>query len=108
MHDDMNEKRPEITGGDGQVEVKCQGTNEGTNKGENEIDVTKRKLTHAEEMERIREDSLAEAKEIEGMSDEILIEKFEYLIRSGAGPDYRRIVFMRKELLRRINKGYNL
>ncbi len=104
----MNEKRLEIIGGDGLIEVKHQRTNEGANKGENEISVTKRKSTLAKEMEMIREDSLAEAKEIEGMDDEILIEKFEYLIRRGAGPDYRRIVFMRKELLRRINRGYNL
>jgi hypothetical protein len=77
-------------------------------KGRDGIDDTERKLAHEKEMDRIQSDRLAELNEIENMSNEILVDEFELLIRNGAGHGYRRIVFMKREMIRRMDRGDHL
>lgn len=52
--------------------------------------------------------ALAEAKEVENLDNEALVEKFERLIRECAGPDYCVIVSIKRELIRRMNRGDHL
>ncbi len=52
--------------------------------------------------------ALAEAKEVENLDNEALVEKFERLIREGAGPDYCVVVSIKRELIRRMNRGDHL
>lgn len=68
----------------------------------------KRKLEHADELDRIQAGSMVEAKEIEDMDNETLVNEFEQLIRNGAGYGYRRVLFMKKEMLKRMNRGDHL
>ena len=56
------------------------------------------------ELEDIRTAGLKEAKEIEEISDETLVDAFEHLIRNGAGPGVRRVEFMKREILKRMEK----
>lgn len=56
------------------------------------------------ELDEIRAAGLKEAKEIEKMNDETLLEAFEHLIRNGAGPGFRGVVFMKREMLKRMKK----
>lgn len=58
-------------------------------------------------LEKIRAEGLKEVREIEEMSDGTLVEAFEHLIRNGAGPGFRRVVFMKREMLKRMEKGWN-
>lgn len=78
------------------------------NKSTSESDETKRKLAHAKELERIQADALKEAEEIKNMNNETLVNEFEQLIRNGAGHGYRRVVFMKKEFMRRLDRGDHL
>lgn len=74
----------------------------------NKVDDTERKLARAKELEMIHADALAEAKEIEDMSNDTLVDDFERLIRGGAGHGYRRVVFMKKEMVKRMDRGDHL
>lgn len=62
-----------------------------------------RREAREKELGEIRANSLAELREIEGMNNETLIEGFEHTVRHGAGPTDRRVVFMKREILKRIN-----
>lgn len=73
-----------------------------------EKEYEKRKLEHANELEMIQADAQVLAKEIEDMTNETLVVEFEHLIRNGAGPGYRRVMFMKKEMLKRMNRGDHL
>jgi hypothetical protein len=72
------------------------------------INNEERKLAHAKELESIQAGALAEAKEIEDMDNITLVDEFERLIRNGAGHGYRRVVFMKKEMSRRMDRGDRL
>lgn len=63
-----------------------------------------RKLVRAKELESIHAGALAEAKEMEDMDNITLVDEFERLIRNGAGHGYRRVVFMKRDMLRRMNR----
>ena len=76
--------------------------------GKNGIDDTERKLAHIKEMERIQADKLADLNEIENMSNETLVDEFEILIRNGAGHGYRRVLFMKRDMVKRMNRGDHL
>jgi len=39
------------------------------------------------------------------MNNETLVEGFEHIVRRGAGPTARRVIFMKREILKRMNKG---
>lgn len=104
----VDDLKPEITDKNDQKLNAKQEDRESGNNGTVKIDDTERKLAHAKELERIQADALAEAKEIEDMSNETLVEEFEHLIRNGAGPGYRRVVFMKREMTRRMNRGDHL
>lgn len=67
-----------------------------------------RKLAYIKEMERIRVDALAEAKEIEDMNNTTLVDEFECLIRNGAGPGYRGVIFMKREMIKRMDRVNSL
>ena len=74
-------------------------------KKDSESEVVKKHKEEFEiELEKIRVEALEYAKEIEEMNDETLIEAFEFNIRQGAGPDARSVVFMKREVLKRMNK----
>lgn len=47
---------------------------------------------------------IKEYEEIKQMNDDALLEKFEELIRKGAGKEYLLIKWMRKEILKRMKK----
>ena len=79
----------------------------GIGKGDN-VNDEERKLVRAKELESIHADALAEAKEIEDMGNITLVDEFERLIRNGAGHGYRRVVFMKKEMSRRMDRGDRL
>lgn len=90
------------------VDKSVEGIVSGHNNGRNEVDDEERKLAHIKEMERIQADALAEAKDIENMSNETLVDEFEYLIRNGAGPGYRRVVFMKRDMVKRMDRRVHL
>lgn len=56
-------------------------------------------------LEKIRADALAEVEEIEEMNNPALVEEFQFLIRGGAGPCHRRVVFIRREIIRRMDRS---
>lgn len=93
---------------DPEVKTKKQNESKDASNVDDGIGDTERKLAHVKEMERIQADGLAEAKEIEDMSNETLVDEFEHLIRNGAGPGYRRVVFMKREMVRRMDRGDHL
>lgn len=46
--------------------------------------------------------------DVENMDSEILVKGFEGIVREGVGPDYVKVVWMRKEIMRRIGRGEHL
>lgn len=54
------------------------------------------------EISELRTAGLKEAKEIEDMNDATLVEAFENIMRNGAGPGVRRVVFIKREMLKRM------
>ena len=78
---------------------------EDENKSIGEVDEVKRKLNHENELKLIQTEALAEANEIKDMNNKTLVEELEGMLRGGAGDGYRRLVFARKEILRRMDKG---
>jgi hypothetical protein len=97
---------PEIIN-EGNPDIKTKNKDKGENmsKIDDVVNDTERKLESAKELESIQADALAEAKEIEDMDNITLVDEFERLIRNGAGHGYRRVVFMKKEMLKRMNRG---
>ena len=75
---------------------------QGENKSVRGMDYTNINSELANDLEKIHEGALKEAEEVKRMDSEALIEEFERLIRDGAGLGYRRLVFVKKEILRRI------
>ncbi len=71
-----------------------------------EIEVIMPKISNdkdkKEELDNIRAESLEELDEISSMNNESLLEGFEYIVRNGAGPTVRKIIFMKREILRRM------
>lgn len=49
-----------------------------------------------------KEVKIREYEEIMEMSDDTLVEEFENFVRKGAGPDFLKITWMRKEILKRM------
>lgn len=78
------------------------------NKSVHDVDDAQRKLDHEKELEMIQADALKEANELKDMDNKTLVEELLRLIRDGAGHDYRRLVFTKKEILRRMDRGENL
>ena len=83
---------------EGSVEVKKDGESEEVKKHKEEFEV---------ELEKIRIEALEYAKEIEEMNNETLIEAFQFSVAQGAGPNARSVVFMKREILKRMNKKDN-
>jgi len=69
---------------------------------DNDLD---KKTARERKLEEIRAESLKEMREIEDMNNGTLVEAFEHIVRRGTGPGARRVVFMKREILRRMNKG---
>lgn len=103
----LEDLKPEINE-NGEVKVELQDKNKGKGKIDDKVSDAERKLAHEKEMERIQAEGIALAKEIGDMSNETLIEEFERLIRNGAGPGYREVVFMKRDMLRRMDRGDHL
>lgn len=47
---------------------------------------------------------IQELEDIKGMDDDTLLKEFEDLIRNGAGPGFLLVRWMRKEILKRMDK----
>lgn len=45
---------------------------------------------------------IKEYEKIKEMNNEALVEEFENFVRKGAGPDFLKVVWMRKEILKRM------
>jgi hypothetical protein len=103
----LEELKPEINK-NGEVKVERQDGDKGKGKIDDKVSDTERKLAHEKEMERIQAEGIALAKEIGDMSNETLIDGFGSLIRNGAGPGYRGVIFMKREILRRMDRGDHL
>lgn len=93
---------------DNDIMIKYKGRNKEKSEINDNVSDAERRLAHEKEMERIRTDGLALAKEIGDMSNETLVEEFESLIRNGAGSGYRGVIFMKREMLRRMGRGDHL
>ena len=97
---------PEIGGEDAKIRRVDKG-DEGSGEVKKDSEsgaIEKHKEEFEIELEKIRAEALEYAKEIEEMNNETLIEAFEFNIRQGAGPDARSVVFMKREVLKRMNK----
>ncbi len=75
------------------------------NKSIGEEDEVIRKLNRENELKLIQTEALVEANELQDMDNETLLIEFEGILRGGAGHGYRRLVFAKKEILRRMDKG---
>jgi hypothetical protein len=54
------------------------------------------------EMRMARADVLADT--IKNMGNELILDEFEKLIRIGAGHDYQGVIYMKREILRRMDR----
>jgi len=75
----------------------------------NELEKKEKLLKQAAAVLRVEEKDLPRVvdrflKEIEEMSNESLVEAFEFNVRHGAGHNHRSVVFMKREVLKRMNK----
>ena len=89
--------KPEIVGVDEEIDNIGKKGGEGS-----EIKKDRRKFEI--EREKIRQDALEEMREIEEMSNETLVEGLGFRIRQGAGPTHRSVVFIKRYILKRMNR----
>ncbi len=53
----------------------------------------------------LQEELKKEVKVIEQMDNETLIDAFEDLLRKGAGPGVFKLIWVKREIMRRMNRG---
>ena len=73
-----------------------------------EVDEVQRRLDREKELRLLQTEALVEANELKDMDNETLLIEFEGILRGGAGHGYRRLVFAKKEILRRMDRGDRL